>query len=162
MLLQSFLDVPVTSHFPLQNLPYGIFSTKLQPRKRVGVALGSSVIDLAALGDVGLFNGPHLQHTSCFHEVRSETVQQFVFLLYEPSAFCPCYLQATLNGFMALGRKAWTEARETLTTLLSADESVLRDNKELLKAVVMPEVKAKQAALMLLCTSCVATCCLLT
>ena len=42
---------------------------------------------------------------------------------------------------MALGRKAWTEAREILTRLLSAEESILRDNKELLKSAVLPEVR---------------------
>ena len=38
---------------------------------------------------------------------------------------------------MAMGRNAWTEARTTLTRLLSAEEGVLRDNKDLLTRAVL-------------------------
>ena len=76
MLPKSFIDVPRTSHFSLQNLPYGVFSTKSSPNKRVGVALGSCVIDISALSDAGLLRGPHLQSGSCFHEVGVEAVRE--------------------------------------------------------------------------------------
>ena len=65
----SFLDVSNTSHFSLQNLPYGVFTPKAGGKKRIGVALGSSVIDLAALSRADLFAGPHLQQSQCFDEV---------------------------------------------------------------------------------------------
>ena len=39
--------------------------------------------------------------------------------------------QSTLNAFMGLGRPAWTEARQTLQTVLSADKAVLRDDAAL-------------------------------
>lgn len=74
MMPKSFVDIPHTSHFPLQNLPYGVFSTQSSPTKRVGVALGSNVIDLAALSDAGLLRGPHLQNGLCFHDVSAEAV----------------------------------------------------------------------------------------
>ena len=70
MVLQSFIDVPVTSHFSLQNLPYGVFSSRVNPKRRVGVALGSKVVDLSVLTTAGLLNGPHLQNATCFHDVR--------------------------------------------------------------------------------------------
>ncbi|XP_035988971.1 fumarylacetoacetase isoform X2 [Fundulus heteroclitus] len=38
---------------------------------------------------------------------------------------------STLNAFMALGYEAWSEARRTLQTLLSASESTLRDDVSL-------------------------------
>ena len=76
MMPKSFVDVPHASHFPLQNLPYGVFSTHSSPKKRVGVALGSSVVDLAALSDAGLLRGPHLQNGCCFHDVRAEASSQ--------------------------------------------------------------------------------------
>lgn len=41
---------------------------------------------------------------------------------------------------MAMGQNAWTEARSTLTRLLSADQEALKDNKELLKVAVLPMV----------------------
>ncbi len=40
---QSFIAVEPGSHFPLQNLPYGVFSSRGNPQKRVGVALGNQV-----------------------------------------------------------------------------------------------------------------------
>jgi fumarylacetoacetase len=43
------LDVaPAESGFGLAILPYGIFSTPASPRRRVGVAVGDDVLDLAA------------------------------------------------------------------------------------------------------------------
>ena len=68
MVLHSFLDVSDTSHFSLQNLPYGVFTCKAGAKRRIGVALGSHVIDLAALSEAGLFSGPHLQKSTCFNE----------------------------------------------------------------------------------------------
>ncbi len=40
---QSFIAVEPGCHFPLQNLPYGIFSSRGNPQRRVGVALGGQV-----------------------------------------------------------------------------------------------------------------------
>ncbi|DBA76455.1 hypothetical protein WJX79_006618 [Trebouxia sp. C0005] len=113
MVSTSFLDVFNTSHFSLQNLPYGIFAPSSGGTKRVGVALGSNVIDLAALSNAGLFSGAHLQQSQCFSK-------------------------GTLNTFMSMGRGAWTEARTTLTRLLSDSEGALRDNEQLRKEAVIP------------------------
>ncbi|HEY3733943.1 MAG TPA: fumarylacetoacetase [Streptosporangiaceae bacterium] len=44
----SWLPVPDGSPFPLQNLPYGVFSRGTEP-PRVGVAIGEHVLDLAAV-----------------------------------------------------------------------------------------------------------------
>ena len=51
--LRSFVPVTVESHFPIQNLPFGIFSTPGGTR-RVGVAIGEMILDLAALERAGL------------------------------------------------------------------------------------------------------------
>lgn len=53
--------------------------------------------------------------------------------------------QATLNGFMALGRPAWAEARATLTRLLSAGEGVLRDNPDLQRECLIPQASSAAA-----------------
>lgn len=50
--LYWFIDVSPHSDFPIQNLPYGIFSTTLHGKRRVGIALGDCVVDLAALKKV--------------------------------------------------------------------------------------------------------------
>ena len=47
--LKSFIDIAPDSDFPLENLPYGIFSDKQNVQPRAGVALGEWVVDLAAL-----------------------------------------------------------------------------------------------------------------
>lgn len=70
MVSTSFLDVSNTSHFSLQNLPYGVFAPSSGGTRRVGVALGSNVIDLAALSKAGLFSGAHLQQSQCFSKVK--------------------------------------------------------------------------------------------
>lgn len=71
------------SHFPLQNLPYGVFSTPqlrspgsstsssgMASQHRIGVALGDSVVDLHALHDRGFFAGSTaLQSSACFKKV---------------------------------------------------------------------------------------------
>jgi len=53
--LQSWVDVPANSDFPIQNLPFGIFSPA-DSYARVGVAIGDQVLDLSALGRLGYFN----------------------------------------------------------------------------------------------------------
>ncbi|OXH83877.1 hypothetical protein CA830_33340, partial [Burkholderia multivorans] len=44
--------------FPIQNLPFGIFSDAKQPARRAGVALGDQIVDLAALARAGLLTLP--------------------------------------------------------------------------------------------------------
>ena len=55
--LPSFVDVAPESHFPLQNLPYGIFRPNDGPA-RAGVAIGDLVLDLAMLEDERSFSRP--------------------------------------------------------------------------------------------------------
>jgi len=104
--LRSFVPVAADSHFPIQNLPYGVFRRKSSPGARVGVAIGEMVLDLAVLEEVGLFDGPELRGRQVF-------------------------AQPTLNAFMALGRAAWGEARAAISRLLRHDEATLRDNQQL-------------------------------
>ncbi|XP_040270312.1 fumarylacetoacetase [Bufo bufo] len=113
----AFLPVDPDSDFPIQNLPYGIFSTEDEPKHRIGVAIGEQILDLSVISH--LFNGPYLSG------------KQAVF--HEP----------TLNGFMALGRNAWREARQTLQQLLSAMEPTLRDSRELRARAFVPQSTAK-------------------
>ena len=107
--LRSFVAVEPASDFPIQNLPYGVFSAKgLAPR--VGVAIGGYVLDLWALAQ----------------ECRIDVV--------EPGVFA----QASLNAFMALGPKVWTKTRVRISELLRADHPELRDNEELRKQALVP------------------------
>ncbi|XP_076457121.1 fumarylacetoacetase-like [Babylonia areolata] len=112
----SFISVAPDSHFPIQNLPYGVFSTPDNSTHRIGVAIGEQVLDLSVVKD--LFDGPVLAS------------QKHVFD------------QPTLNAFMALGRPAWQEARTTLQRILSASEPVLRDNADLRARAFVPQASA--------------------
>jgi len=103
MASRSFIDVPLDSDFPIQNLPYGIF----RPRHgvaRAGVAIGDLILDLSILEELGHF---------------AEVTEQRIFS------------SDSLNTFMALGRPAWRKTRAILQNLLSADNGALRDNTEL-------------------------------
>ncbi|KIH52780.1 putative fumarylacetoacetase, partial [Ancylostoma duodenale] len=109
--MKSFVPVPEGSDFPIQNCPYGVFSTKDNAKHRIGVAIGESILDLSAVAH--LFDGPALKS------------HQDVFK------------QETLNAFMALPRTAWIEARSTIQKLLSDDVTTLKENPELrAKAIV--------------------------
>ena len=72
-LLQSFLPGAEASPFSMQNLPFGIFSTKKQQVRRAGVAISDQVLDLKAVSKAGLFTGPLLGKSTasggCFDQV---------------------------------------------------------------------------------------------
>ena len=102
--LKSFIEVAQDSDFPIQNLPYGIFSETAEGIRRAGVALGEWVIDLAALEANGFLQ----THSS-----------EFIFN------------QPTLNKFIDSGKENWSKIRAELQHLLSADNPTLRDNHEL-------------------------------
>jgi fumarylacetoacetase len=109
----SFVEYSADCDFPIQNLPYGVFSTAGNDRHRIGVAIGDYVLDLSVVAPL-FFTGPEL----------SKNAQVFG--------------EATLNGFMSLGRAAWTEARQVLQRILSKDSPDLRDNTDLRKRALIP------------------------
>ncbi|NOX61252.1 MAG: fumarylacetoacetase [Chloroflexi bacterium] len=55
---KSFIPVAPDSHFPIQNLPYGVFSAA-DRGPRCGVAIGDYVLDLAVLEESGLLDGDY-------------------------------------------------------------------------------------------------------
>lgn len=113
--LRSFIPVDATSGFPIQNLPYGVFSTAALPTPRVGVAIGDYVLDLWELeqdcrldvGPLGVFSTP------------------------------------SLNAFMALGPKLWSRTRARISELLRHDNPELRDNDPLRKRALVPMAEAR-------------------
>src|SRR3954451_19194589 len=105
MALKSFIEVSLDSHFPLENLPFGVFQPR-QGKTRVGVAIGDLILDLSALEELGHFRSPKFQDRRVFSEV-------------------------SLNSFLALGRPAWRKTREILQHLLSTETATLRDDARL-------------------------------
>ena len=114
--LRSFIAVDPASDFPIQNLPYGVFSTAASPTPRVGVAIGDYVLDLAVLESEGLID-----------------LAPAFDVLTQPS----------LNAFMALGPKVWSRTRARISELLRHDNSHLRDNKILRARALVPLAQAK-------------------
>jgi fumarylacetoacetase len=52
--MTSFVEIPEGSDFPLENLPYGVFTPAGSDRPRPGTAIGEWVVDLQALQEGGL------------------------------------------------------------------------------------------------------------
>jgi fumarylacetoacetase len=113
--LRSFIPVDAASDFPIQNLPYGVFSTAALPPPRVGVAIGDYVLDLWELeqdcrlnvGDLGVFSA------------------------------------SSLNPFMTLGPEIWERTRGRISELLRHDNDELRDNEGLRRRALVPMKDAK-------------------
>ncbi|PZR74767.1 MAG: fumarylacetoacetase [Chthoniobacterales bacterium] len=103
--LKSFIEVAPDSHFPIQNLPFGIFQPSESPA-RVGVAIGELVLDLSVLEELGHFRSAEFRGGAVFSE-------------------------SALNAFLALGRPAWRKAREVIQHLLAAGTPTLRDDAAL-------------------------------
>jgi fumarylacetoacetase len=59
MALPSWVEVPEGSSFPIENLPFGVFSRPGE-RARVGVAIGDRVVDLIRLLDEDIFGQPSI------------------------------------------------------------------------------------------------------
>ncbi|HYE95550.1 MAG TPA: fumarylacetoacetase, partial [Rubricoccaceae bacterium] len=112
--MRSFLDLPAGTSFPLQNLPYGVFTRPEGGSPRVGVRVGDLVLDLRLLEEQGLLDLPELDGRRAF-------------------------VDTALNAFMAMGRPAWGAVRRRLQDLLRADGGpALREHGQLRDAVLLP------------------------
>ncbi len=100
---KSWLDVADDSDFPIQNLPFGVFLTA-DDIVTIGTRIGDYAIDLAALHQLGYFEGINLTDD--------------------------IFLQDTLNDFISSGRKTWRAVRNRLAEIFDENNSELRDNQE--------------------------------
>ncbi|WVY93021.1 hypothetical protein V8G54_032109 [Vigna mungo] len=88
--LKSFVEVHPDSHFPIQNLPYGVFKPQPSSSPRPGVAIGDYVLDLSEIASAGLFDGPLLRNSDSFLQATIEPESR------------GCLLELTWNGQNAL------------------------------------------------------------
>lgn len=111
--LQSWINVPTSSDFPIQNLPFGIAarnSKEIFSREYlIGVVtiIGNTVISLATLQDMGYLSGITLPKGT--------------------------FLNQYLNNFMELGKPITRQLRDRLSDLFKKENSELRDNVEACK-----------------------------
>jgi fumarylacetoacetase len=101
--LKSWVSVPDESDFPIQNLPFGIYSNSSKS-SRVGVAIGERIIDLSSLQNNGYLSN----------------------LPFQENDFVGDYL----NDMMGYGKKEISKLRNRLSELLNSENTELSDNKE--------------------------------
>jgi fumarylacetoacetase len=98
--LSSWISVPESSDFPIQNIPFGIIRYEgVSPR--AASRIGDKVIDLYSLATLGYFHDLHIV----------------------PEVF----LKPSLNDFISLGRPTWRAVRSRLMELFESGNTFLRE-----------------------------------
>ncbi|MCF6777004.1 fumarylacetoacetase [Thiotrichales bacterium 19X7-9] len=110
--LSSFITIPHGHDFPIQNLPFGIFSDTQNPQKRIGVAIGDFVFDLFSAFECDLFTDQAIDKNILKGEY--------------------------LNDLMALERNKITELRNAISRLLRHDTPTIQNDDELKQKLLIP------------------------
>jgi len=104
--IKSWIKVEKDSDFPIQNIPFGIFSPK-EKSPRPATIIGNTVIDLSVLAEEGFFD-----------EIL-------------PDDGYDAFFSAELNDIIGLGKEFTANLRLRISDLFSIDNEVIRDDKEL-------------------------------
>lgn len=115
--MKSFIEYASDTDFPIENLPYGVFTSTQNDKKHIGIAIGDYILDLYVISH--LFDGPLLKG------------EQHVFK------------EETLNAFMSLSKAHWTEARNTLQNLLDVSTNVLQNDNNLKEKAFVKQNEAQ-------------------
>ncbi len=97
--------------FPLQNLPFGAFTSNAARTPRLGVAIGDRILDLHAAANGGLL----------------------------PDTVAAACQQDTLNALLALGQPAWSALRHRLSELLGADTCPAGETRARVETCLLPQ-----------------------
>lgn len=100
---KSWLHVENNSDFPIQNIPFGVFLTK-EDITTIGTRIGNYAIDLAALHQLGYFEGIPLTDD--------------------------LFMQDTLNDFISDGRTTWRLVRNRIADIFDEENKKLKENKK--------------------------------
>lgn len=114
--LKSWVNVPQNSDFPIQNLPFGVFKTE-QLSPRVGVAIGTQILDLKTLHVLGYLNNLSFQ------------LEDF-----------DC---DTLNRIIKKGKKATRELRNRVSELLREENTELKDKEHHVSQCLLSQESAE-------------------
>ena len=106
--LRSWISVPEGSDFPIQNLPFGVFTTS-GSTARLGTRIGDTVIDLSILAASGQL------------EVAGFTAVDFS--------------QEFLNPMMKKGKEATRRLRQALSDLFTTENQAAATNESIQKAL---------------------------
>jgi fumarylacetoacetase len=102
--MKTWISIPNQSDFTIHNIPFGIYSTD-KTKPRVCIAIGDQILDLAKANNLGIF--------------KELKIKKSIFK------------NATLNDFIALGKKKTNKVREIIQKELCDEHSKLRNNKKL-------------------------------
>ncbi|MGI9014067.1 MAG: fumarylacetoacetase [Phycisphaerales bacterium] len=105
------------SDFPIQNLPLGVFSqsaAQADALPHIGIAIGELVLDAQEAEKAGLLDA------------------------LSPTVRCATHSH-TLNDLMKLGRPAWIELRDAVSTLLDSSNDTLQNDTSLRRRVLIPQ-----------------------
>lgn len=92
MTFKSFISYSPKSNFPIENLPYGVFSTVDDPIHRIGVAIGDKILDL-----------------------------KYTKNIFDHPSLCEIFLQPSLQGLMASSKCTWSLARQSIKSYLNIE-----------------------------------------
>lgn len=99
---KTWLPISENSDFPIQNIPFGVFLTR-EDIITIGTRIGDYAIDLAALHQLGYFEGIPLTDD--------------------------IFLQDTLNDFISDGRKTWRAVRNRISEIFDIENLSIKDNE---------------------------------
>ena len=102
--LKSWIEIKAGSDFPIQNIPFGVFRTRLGEDARCATRIGDHIIDLSELATLGYF----------------EDLQFDVSVFFED----------TLNAFMELGKEVTSKVRQRIAEVFSTANEDLQHNAE--------------------------------
>jgi fumarylacetoacetase len=108
--LRSWVEVDKESGFPIQNLPFGIFSTPHE-KPRAGVAIGNKILDLKALHILGYLPNQPFQLDDLAND--------------------------KLNSLMRYGKTAIREFRNRISDLLNVENNELQGNQHHVEQVLV-------------------------
>lgn len=103
--LKSWIEVKSDSDFPIQNIPFGIFSPEGKS-PRPATIIGETVIDLSVLAEEGFFD-----------DIIDEEYDAF--------------FASSLNDLISLGKEFTAKLRNKISELFSHDNEIIRDDSEL-------------------------------
>ncbi len=100
--LKSWISYDSSSDFPIQNIPFGVFHTKIGEDARCASRIGDYVIDLSEMATLGYFDNLHFDSSVFFED--------------------------TLNAFMELGKETTNAVRLKIANVFSIDNEDLQHN----------------------------------
>ncbi len=108
---KSWIEIPTNSDFPIQNIPFGVFMAN-DDHISIGTRIGDLAIDLAALHQLGYFEGISLPED--------------------------VFLQDTINDFITLGKPTVRQVRNRIAEVFDLQNKDLQENEEHKEVVLFP------------------------